>query len=86
MYDPSHPGEILEDGWLAGRLSLAEAAAELGVPRKRLERCVSGAERLDAALAVCLEAAGWSSADFWMRLQAAYDLAQERQVRERAAA
>ena len=31
-----------------------------------------------------LEAVGWSNAEFWMRLQANYDLAQER--RKQAAA
>ena len=29
-------------------------------------------------MALALEAQGWSSADFWMRRQAAYDLAQAR--------
>jgi len=29
-------------------------------------------------MALALERQGWSNADFWMRLQAAYDLAQAR--------
>ena len=35
-------------------------------------------------MALALERIGWSNADHWMRLQAAYDLAQER--RKQAAA
>ena len=36
--------------------------------------------RLDMrwGMAMALERIGWSNADHWMRLQAAYDLAQER--------
>lgn len=34
-------------------------------------------------MAIRLEMAGWSNADFWLRLQAAYDLAQARLHQDR---
>jgi len=34
--------------------------------------------RASAEMAIRLEKAGWSNADHWLRLQAAYDLAQAR--------
>jgi len=34
-------------------------------------------------MAIRLEKAGWSSADHWLRLQAAYDLAQARKHQDR---
>ena len=34
-------------------------------------------------MAIRLEKAGWSNADFWMRRQAAYDLAQARKNEDR---
>ena len=32
-------------------------------------------------MALALEQIGWSNADYWMRMQAGYDLAQERRRR-----
>ena len=46
---------------------------------------LQGRSPVTAALALSLEAQGWSNAEFWLRCQAHYDLAQERLRRDRAA-
>ena len=82
---PPHPGEtILHDG-LGGTLSVSEAARRLAVPRSALDRVLKGAAPVTARLALRLEEQGWSNAEFWLRLQAAYDLATERMRRTEAA-
>ena len=84
MVNPTHPGESIrncidESGW-----TVTECAARLGVTRNNLSRLLNGRIGISARVALGLEALGWSNAEFWMRLQANYDLAQER--RKRAAA
>ena len=77
MYTPMHPGLVLRETCLNG-LPVAEAAARMGVTPEALERLISGTCSLSPDIALRLEAAGWSNAEFWMRVQAYYDLAQER--------
>ena len=55
----------------------------LGVARHTLSRLVNGHAGISAEMAIRLEKAGWSNAEFWMRLQAAYDLAQARKREDR---
>ena len=62
----------------------AETAARLSVARQALSRLLNGHCGVTPVMALALEQVGWSSADYWMRMQAGYDLAQER--RRRAAA
>ena len=53
--------------------------------RTTLDRVLNGRGGISADMALRLEAAGWSNADFWMRYQASYDLARTRmKVRARA--
>ena len=84
MYDPSHPGEVVLEFCLDG-MDPGEAAERLEVPRAEWDRLLAGKCPITPAMALKLEAAGWSNASYWMRLQAAYDLARERLRRERAA-
>ena len=80
MLNPPHPGETIRTTCLEPLdLSVTEAAAHLGVARHTLSRLLNGAAGISADMAIRLEKAGWSNADFWVRLQAAYDLAQARQ-------
>jgi addiction module HigA family antidote len=60
-------------------LNVTEAAKVLGVARHTLSRVLNGHAAISPEMAIRLEKAGWSNADFWLRLQAAYDLAQARQ-------
>lgn len=82
MYDPPHPGEmirdILEDEEV--RWTVTKCARHLDVARNTLSRLLNGHIGISPRMALALERIGWSNADHWMRLQAAYDLAQERRV------
>ena len=78
MLNPCHPGEILRDNLEAAALSVTEASSRLGCTRQALSRLLNGRAGISPAMALALERIGWSNASFWMRLQAAYELAQER--------
>jgi addiction module HigA family antidote len=60
-------------------LNGTDGAMVLRVPRHTLSRVLNGQAGISAEMAIRLEKAGWSNADHWLRLQAAYDLAQARQ-------
>ena len=84
MYNPCHPGEVIRESVEASGWTVTETAARLGVARQALSRLLNGRCGVTPAMALALEQIGWSNADYWMRMQAGYDLAQER--RRRAAA
>ncbi|MEP7310383.1 MAG: HigA family addiction module antitoxin [Acidobacteriota bacterium] len=80
MKNPPHPGLSVRMNCLdALALSVTEAARVLRVSRTTLSRLLNGDAGISADMAIRLEKAGWSHADHWLRLQAAYDLAQARQ-------
>ena len=62
-----------EVGW-----TVTECARRLGVARNTLSRLLHGRIGISPKMALALERAGWSSADHWMRIQAAWDLARAR--------
>ena len=78
MKNPPHPGRGLRQDCAEAGLSVTAAARKLGVARVTLSRVLNGQAGISPEMALKLEAVGWSNADFWMRLQAAYDLAQAR--------
>ena len=84
MINPTHPGESIRNGLDESGWTVTECAARLGVTRNNLSRLLNGRIGISARVALGLETVGWSNAEFWMRLQANYDLAQER--RKQAAA
>ena len=49
-----------------------------GGARHTLSRVIHGQSGISPEMAIRLEKADWSNADHWLRLQAAYDLAQAR--------
>jgi antitoxin HigA-1 len=80
MKTPPHPGHSIKDACLDPLgLSVTDGAKVLGVARHTLSRVVNGQAGISAEMAIRLEKAAWSTADHWLRLQAAYDLAQARQ-------
>lgn len=80
MKNPPHPGRSIQMNCLEPLgLSVTDAAKGLGVARHTLSRVLNGHAGISADMAIRLEKAGWSNAEFWLRLQAAYDLAQARQ-------
>ncbi|MGC2083793.1 MAG: HigA family addiction module antitoxin [Bradyrhizobium sp.] len=81
MKTPSHPGELLGDTLEELSLSISAAPGGLGVTRQQLHNVISGRSGVTAEMAVRLEKAIGSTADTWLKLQMAYDLAE---VRKRA--
>ena len=79
MKNPVHPGRLIKNACLEPlSLSITSAAMNLGVSRNSLSRVVHGHAGVSPEMAIRLEKAGWSTADAWLRMQAAYDLAQAR--------
>ena len=86
MYNPPHLGELIRESVEAEGWSVTETARRLGIGRVALSRVLNGHAGVSAALALALERIGWSDAEHWMRMQAIYDLAQERRKQAGAAA
>ena len=77
MKTPSHPGAFIKLIVLEPLgLSVAAAARALGVTRPTLSLFLNGRTSLSAEMAIRLEKAFGGGAETWLRLQAAYDLAQ----------
>ena len=85
MKNPPHPGAGLREDIEALGLTVAEAAAGLGVTRQQLHNVTSGRSSITPEMALRLEKAIGSSAEHWLRLQLAYDLAQVRLRNEKLA-
>ena len=78
MKNPPHPGLGLKDDIEALGLTVAKAAEGLGVTRQQLYRVIRGESGITPEMAIRLEKAIGSTADAWLRMQSAYDLAQAR--------
>lgn len=77
MKNPPHPGlSVRHDCLEPIGLSVTEAARKLGVSRKQLSDVVNGRSGISPEMAIRLDKAFGGGADTWLRLQAAYDLAQ----------
>jgi len=77
MKNPPHPGlSVRHDCLEPLDLSIAEGAKVLGVTRQAMNNLVSGKAGISAEMAIRLEKAFGGSAETWLRMQAAYDLAQ----------
>ena len=80
--NPAHPSAIVRTNMEAEGWSVNEFAAKLGISRETVSRLLNGHCGITPVVALALERIGWSNADFWMRLQANYDLAQARRELE----
>ena len=78
MRKPAHPGTLIKVDIAELGLSVAEAAAGLGVTRQQLYKVINGNSVVTPEMAVRLEKAFGGSADAWLRMQANFDLAQVR--------
>lgn len=77
MKNPPHPGlSVRYDCLDPLGLSIAEGAKALGVTRQAMNNLVSGKAGISAEMAIRLEKAFGCGAETWLRMQAAYDLAQ----------
>ena len=75
--NPTHPGAIVREDCIKDLgLSVTEAAKILGVSRSALSRLINEKAAVSPEMAIRLEKAFGSTAETWIRLQAAYDIAQ----------
>ena len=79
MKNPMHPGKIVKEGCIDELgLTVTKAAEILGVSRSTLSRLINMQSGVSPEMAIRLEKAFGSTADTWIRLQAAYDMAEAR--------
>ena len=84
MKNPPHPGSSIRQNCLDPLgLSVTEGAKALGVARHTLSRVLNGHAAISPEMAIRLEKAGWSTAEFWLRRQTSYNLAQARMSEDR---
>ena len=84
MTDPPHPGCGIRESCLEPlHLNVTEAACVLGVARHTLSRVLNGRAAISPEMAIRLEKAGWSNAEFGLRRQTTYDLVQARRNEDR---
>jgi addiction module HigA family antidote len=77
MKNPPHPGELVRYDCLEPLgLSITDAAKALKISRQALNNLVNKKSGISPEMAVRLSKAFNGSAEFWMRLQLNYDLAQ----------
>jgi antitoxin HigA-1 len=74
-----HPGEILEEELEARNLKRSVFAMDLKIYPSHFSNILKGKRDINAAIALKLEKALDISAEFWVQLQAEYDLKVERQ-------
>jgi addiction module HigA family antidote len=79
MKIPPHPGKVVRVSCLEPLdLSVTEAAKALRVTRQTLSNLINGKAGISPEMAIRLSKAFGSTAETWVRLQAAYDLAEAR--------
>jgi antitoxin HigA-1 len=74
MRPPIHPGEILADELQELGVTLTELSRQIGVPPNRLSQIIKGRRAITGDTA--LRFGHWfeNAPQFWLNLQAAYDL------------
>ena len=73
---PTHPGEILHKEFLVPRhISQVELSAKMGVPVQRVNTLINGRRDMSPETAILLSRVLGTTAEFWMNLQMARDLA-----------
>lgn len=78
---PIHPGEVLMEEFLKPlKLSQYRVAKDINVPPRRINEIVLGKRAISADTALRLSKYFGNSAEFWMNLQARYDLEIEEDV------
>jgi len=76
MKNPPHPGRSIRNACLEPLgLSVTEGAKVLGVTRQALNNVVNGKSGVSPEMAIRLAKAFGSTAETWLRMQLAYDLA-----------
>ena len=78
MKTPLHPGLVIRESLEDLGMSVSEAAKGLGISRQQLHNLIAGRSAIVPEVAIRLEMALGSTADNWLRMQAAHDLAEIR--------
>lgn len=74
-FPPIHPGEILRDDVLpALKMTVKDAAGELGISRQSLHNILNGSASITPAMALRVGKFCGNGPDIWLRMQQAYDL------------
>ncbi len=76
MRKPPHPGRQIRTALEACDLDITKGAKHLAVTRNTLSRVINGHAGVSPDMAIRLAKAFGGTADIWVRMQAAYDLAQ----------
>lgn len=72
---PNHPGTLLREVVIpAMRVSVAQAARELGVSRQQLYKILAGERAVTAEMAARLGKYCGNGPELWLNMQSAYDL------------
>jgi antitoxin HigA-1 len=75
MYNPPHPGEVIEGLYLEPfGVSVRTIAAQLGVSPSTLARVVAGKSAVTSDMAIRLSKVLGRSPESWLKLQMNYDL------------
>ncbi len=83
MYNPPHPGEVLQGLWLEPMgVTVTIAAEALGISRQNLSKIVNGSRGVTPEMAVRISRALGGTPESWLGHQAAYDLWKIEQNRE----
>ena len=84
MKNPIHPGQLVRHDCLeALGLNVSQAASILGVARPTLSRVLNGRGAISPEMAIRLSKAFGGTAELWLRMQMAYDLAHLHDAAER---
>jgi|HubBroStandDraft_4_1064222.scaffolds.fasta_scaffold1221543_2 addiction module HigA family antidote len=75
MLPPTHPGEILREELVARGISLNRMSRDTRIPLSRVSKLVHCERSFTPETALRLERYLGASAQFWLNLQVAYDLA-----------
>jgi addiction module HigA family antidote len=78
MKNPVHPGTLAKANLDELNLGVAQAAKTMKITRQQLYNVMQGRSAVSPAMALRFEKAFGGSADMWLRMQAAYDLARAR--------
>lgn len=80
-FEPIHPGEILLEEFLKPMgITQYRLAKDISVPQRRISEIVHGKRSITADTALRLGRFFQMEAQFWLNLQARYDLLQAQQV------
>jgi addiction module HigA family antidote len=72
---PTHPGEILREDVLPSlKITVTDAAKELGIARQTLHRVMTGEMAVTPAMALRLGRWCGNGPGLWLRMQIAHDL------------